>query len=50
MIAQFTCTSADLLDQLLVAYFLKKAQSGEGGKMERKNLSLKQDSVSHCHF
>jgi len=46
MIALFTYTSADML----VAYFLKKAQSGEGGN-DGKEISalLKQHSVSLCH-
>ena len=46
MIALFTYTSADML----VAYFLKKAQSGEGGN-DGKEISalLKQHSGSLCH-
>ena len=46
MIALFTYTSADML----VAYFLKKAQSGEGGN-DGKEISalLIQYSVSLCH-
>ncbi len=47
MIALFTYTAADNLD---AAYFLKKAQSGEGGN-DGKEISalLKQHSVSLCH-
>ena len=46
MIALFTYTSADML----VAYFLKKAQSGEVGN-DGKEISalLKQHSVSLCN-
>ena len=46
MIAMFTFASADML----VAYFLKKAQSGEGGNNGKEiSALLKQHSISLCH-